>query len=75
MKAFVAVVVAVALVAVYAADEKKPADGERPKTFRRLIPADVLRGEPLPNSVTAHGARAPFSPHCLRASVPRRDGA
>lgn len=46
MRTFVAVVVAVALVAVYAADEKKPADGERPKTFRRLIPADVLRDFP-----------------------------
>lgn len=45
MKSFVAVVVAVALVAVYAADEKKATE-ERPKTFRRLIPADVLRDFP-----------------------------
>lgn len=44
MKSFVAVMVAVALVAVYAADEKKTTE-ERPKTFRRLIPADVLRGK------------------------------
>lgn len=33
----------VALVVVYAAEEKK--DGNGPKTFKRLIPADVLRGE------------------------------
>lgn len=32
------------LAVVYAADEKKD-DAERPKTFKRLIPADVLRGE------------------------------
>lgn len=25
-------------------DAKPAADGERPKTFQRLIPADVLRG-------------------------------
>lgn len=45
---------AIGLTLVFAADKKpadaKPAaaaatDGERPKTFKRLIPADVLRGK------------------------------
>lgn len=37
----------VVLAVVYAADEKKDAadNAERPKTFKRLIPADVLRGK------------------------------
>lgn len=52
MKFSLAVVAALLLVAVvYAAeDDKKLTAGDRPKTFRRLIPADVLRGknfEPL----------------------------
>jgi hypothetical protein len=37
---FLVVVAAIALTVALAADEKE----ERPKTFRRLIPADVLRG-------------------------------
>lgn len=40
-KLFVLAVVVLAV--VYAAEEKKDANG--PKTFKRLIPADVLRGE------------------------------
>lgn len=54
MKVFI--VLALLAVAVYGAEEKKEetkaatpatpaADGERPKTFKRLIPADVLRGK------------------------------
>lgn len=41
------VLAVVVLAVAYAADEKKDAaaDAERPKTFKRLIPADVLRGE------------------------------
>lgn len=42
------VIVAVACCACLAAEEEKKeaaAEGERPKTFKRLIPADVLRGE------------------------------
>ncbi|XP_015586656.1 uncharacterized protein LOC107263688 [Cephus cinctus] len=39
----VAIIVLIAAV-VYAADEKK--EEERPKTFKRLIPADVLRDFP-----------------------------
>lgn len=42
-KLFVLAVVILAV--VYAADEKKDADG--PKTFKRLIPADVLRGKKI----------------------------
>lgn len=34
----------VVLTVVYAADEKKDA-ADNPKTFKRLIPADVLRGK------------------------------
>lgn len=37
------VIAFVVLAVVYAADEKKEGDG--PKTFKRLIPADVLRGK------------------------------
>ena len=40
---FVAVAAVLFIAAVFAADEKK--EEERPKTFRRLIPADVLRGK------------------------------
>lgn len=45
MKRFV--VFAVCLAVVLAAEEKKDEakDAERPKTFKRLIPADVLRGK------------------------------
>ncbi|KAK7864469.1 hypothetical protein R5R35_011700 [Gryllus longicercus] len=44
MKLFVCLsVAAFAAVLVFGADEK---DGERPKTFQRLIPADVLRDFP-----------------------------
>jgi hypothetical protein len=39
---FLAVVLSVSLTLVLAADDKA---AERPKTFRRLIPADVLRGK------------------------------
>lgn len=38
------VLACVVLAVVYAEDEKKDA-AERPKTFKRLIPADVLRGK------------------------------
>lgn len=41
---FLAVVLSVSLTLVLAADDKA---AERPKTFRRLIPADVLRGKNL----------------------------
>jgi hypothetical protein len=45
MKFFLCLSVAVLAVAVFAAEDKKDAASpERPKTFRRLIPADVLRG-------------------------------
>jgi hypothetical protein len=44
MKFFLCLSVAVLAVAVSAAEDKKDAATERPKTFRRLIPADVLRG-------------------------------
>ncbi|GLV36870.1 uncharacterized protein CBL_02295 [Carabus blaptoides fortunei] len=44
MRTLVVFVVCI-LVAVWAADEA-PKDGERPKTFKRLIPADVLRDFP-----------------------------
>lgn len=30
---------------VYGADEKKPEEGEGIKIYKRLIPADVLRGK------------------------------
>lgn len=39
------VVLCVLTVHVLSADEKVTETAERPKTFRRLIPADVLRGE------------------------------
>lgn len=40
------VVLCVLTVDVLCVDEKAAeATGDRPKTFRRLIPADVLRGE------------------------------
>jgi hypothetical protein len=39
---FLAVVLSVSLTLALAADDKA---AERPKTFRRLIPADVLRGK------------------------------
>ena len=39
---FVVITVVLFIAAVYAAKEKK--EEARPKTFRRLIPADVLRG-------------------------------
>ncbi|XP_066255693.1 uncharacterized protein [Euwallacea similis] len=48
MKAFI-VFALLAVVAVHSAEEKKEEakiDGERPKTFKRLIPADVLRDFP-----------------------------
>lgn len=41
MKVFL--VLAICLAVAFAADDKK--EGERPKTFKRLIPADVLRGK------------------------------
>jgi hypothetical protein len=45
MKFFLCLSVAVLAVVVSAAEDKKDATAtERPKTFRRLIPADVLRG-------------------------------
>ena len=43
---FTLALAAILVVAVYAADEKKKEE-ERPKTFRRLIPADVLRGKDI----------------------------
>jgi hypothetical protein len=43
MKYALALAVVLVVAAVHAAEEK-PED-ERPKTYRRLIPADVLRGE------------------------------
>jgi hypothetical protein len=46
MKFFLCLSVAVLAVAVSAAEDKKDATAtDRPKTFRRLIPADVLRGK------------------------------
>lgn len=42
MKFVVAVTLVVAVFYATAAEDKK--EEERPKTFRRLIPADVLRG-------------------------------
>lgn len=41
MRGIVAVSAVALVCAVWAAEDK---DAERPKTFRRLIPADVLRG-------------------------------
>jgi hypothetical protein len=44
--------VAVLAVALSAAEDKKDATAtERPKTFRRLIPADVLRGTYLDHNI------------------------
>ncbi|KAL1117650.1 hypothetical protein AAG570_003965 [Ranatra chinensis] len=45
MRAFLAVAVVGLVCSVLAADKDK-ADGERPKIFKRLIPADVLRDFP-----------------------------
>jgi hypothetical protein len=48
MKFFLCLSVAVLAAAVSAAEDKKDATAtDRPKTFRRLIPADVLRGKCL----------------------------
>uniref|UniRef100_A0A146M2G4 Single domain-containing protein n=2 Tax=Lygus hesperus TaxID=30085 RepID=A0A146M2G4_LYGHE len=47
MRALLAVAGVALFCAVWAADEKKPeSTEERPKTFKRLIPADVLRDFP-----------------------------
>lgn len=37
-------VVTLLVVGIYAAEEPKPADEETIKVYKRLIPADVLRG-------------------------------
>lgn len=46
MRGLMAVGAFALICAVWAADEKKTEEAERPKTFRRLIPADVLRDFP-----------------------------
>jgi hypothetical protein len=44
------VLAAVCLAVAFAEDKKK--EEERPKTFKRLIPADVLRGKPKQKNQT-----------------------
>lgn len=46
-------------VVLAASEEEKKEEPERPKTFRRLIPADVLRGEFSATILTlfTHGSR------------------